>query len=386
MTSHLRNKFFWFRTVLLICTLVVTASCAPSPTATPVPVPTKAAPAATAVPAPTQAPAPAATAVPATAVPAPTTAPTTALAPTQAAAPLFVLKAGHNSTDQYPHGRVITYFAQEVGKRTNGRVKVEVFANATLGDEAKMFEGLRLGTIDMAKAITSVPANTIPEFGVFDLPYLFKDKKQQFDILNGPVGQNLLKKLETVGVKGLFWMDQGTRNIYTSKKAVRSLADLKGLKIRAIQSPIMIDTINALGASATPMAFGELYVGLQQGVVDGAENSPDSVYANKHYEVAKYFTQSEHFRTPVLFMMSMQTWNKLPKDIQDAIDASSKAAFEWGNDLYEKEANQNLDDLKGKGMEIIKVDLDPFRAAVESVYQKNSAKVGADLIKQIRGK
>ncbi|MBI5029482.1 MAG: TRAP transporter substrate-binding protein [Chloroflexi bacterium] len=357
MLSHLRNKLFWLRTMLLAGTLVVTAACAASPTATP-------------IPAPTQAKASSAT----------------SSAASQAAAPQFVLKAGHNSTDQYPHGRVITYFAQEVGKRTNGRVKVEVFPNATLGDEAKMFEGLRLGTIDMAKAITSVPANTVPEFGIFDLPYLFKDKKQEFDLLNGPVGQGLLKKLEAVGVKGLFWMDQGTRSMYTSKKAVRSLANLKGMKIRAIQSPIMVDTINALGASATPMAFGELYVGLQQGVVDGAENSPDSVWANKHYEVAKYYSLTEHFRTPVIFMMSMQTWNKLPKDIQEAIDASSKSAFEWGNDLYEKEATQNLEDLKGKGMEVIKVDLDPFRAAVEPVYAKYAEKVGADLIKQIKGK
>ncbi len=341
-----------------------------------------------AAPAPTTAPAkPAETAKPAAAAPtsAPAAAAPTSVPAAQATTPTFTLKAGHNTAETYPHAKVIVHFAEQVGKLTNGKVKVDVFHNGTLGDEAKMFDGLRLGTVDMAKTITSIPANTIPEFGVFDLPYLFKNKDQQFKLLTGTLGDNLFKKLETVGVKGLFWMDQGSRDFYTAKKPIRALADLKGLKIRAIQSPIMIDTINALGASATPMSFNELYTALQQGTVDGAENSPDAVWAAKQYEVAKYFSLTEHFRTPVLFMMSMQTWNKMPKDVQDAITAASKESFQWGYGLYEAEANQNLQDLKSKGMEVIKIDdLEPFRKAVAPVYDKYASKVGPDLVKEIQ--
>ena len=296
------------------------------------------------------------------------------------------LRAGHNQIPDYPHGKMILHFADKVAEMSKGSLKVQVYHQETLGSERVLFEGMRLGTVDMAKTATSVVGNTVPEFGLFDLPYLLRDLDHLLQVLNGPTGAQLLSKLEGAGVKGLFWMEQGSRSIYTAKRPVRALADLKGMKIRSIESPIMVDTINALGGAATPMPFGELYTALRQGVVDGAENAPDAVYTAKHYEVAKYYSMTDHFRTPCLFMISMQTWKRLSDDHRKVILDASKETAEWGKTLYSQEAAEYMKKLKAAGMEIIEVDQEPFRKAVEVVYQKHAAKFGADLIRSIRGR
>lgn len=297
----------------------------------------------------------------------------------------IVLKAGHNNVADYPHGKMIHHFADKVAELSKNHIKVDVFDNGALGQEDQLFQGMRMGTVDMAKTGTSIDGSTVPSFLVFDLPYLLKSQDQMFKVLNGPIGEKMLKELETkAGVKGLFWMDQGTRNIY-SNKPIRKPEDLKGLKIRAINSPVMVDTINAMGAAATPMAFGELYTALRQRLVDGAENSPDTIWYSKHYEVAKYYNMTEHFRTPVLFQISMKTWNKLSPEDQKVIIAASKETAEWGKNLYQEEADKLLQQMKSQGLEVITdVDLDAFKKSVQSVYQKNQDKIGVDLIKEIQ--
>lgn len=296
-----------------------------------------------------------------------------------------VLRAGHNQIPEYPHGKVIVYFADKVAERSKGSLKVQVFHQGTLGQERELFEGMRLGTVDMAKTITSVIGNTVPEFGIFDLPYLFRDLDHQLQVLNGPVGKQLLAKLETAGVKGLFWMEQGTRSFYLAKRPVRAPADLKGMKIRVMESPIMVDTINALGAAATPMPWGELYTSLRQGVVDGAENAPDAIYTGKQHEVTKYYALTDHFRTPTLFMISLKTWNRLSEEHRQIILGASRDAAEWGKNLYSQEAAEYLKKLKAAGMEVIEVDREAFRKAVEPVYQRHAGKFGWDLVRSIRG-
>mgnify|MGYP000951873965 CR=1 FL=1 len=301
-------------------------------------------------------------------------------------APQIVLKAGHNQVPEYPHGKIIHYFAEKVAELSNGRIKVEVFDNGTLGQEDQLFQGMMAGTIDMGKASSSVVGTAVPSFRVFDLPYLLRDREHMFSLLKGEFGEQLLKEMEEkAGVKGLIWMDQGSRSFYTVNKPIRTPDDLKGLKIRVINSEIMVDTINAMGAAATPMAFGELYTAFQQGIVDGAENAPDAVYYAKQYEVVKYFSMTHHFRTPVLFMMSMKSWEKLSQEDQEIILAAAKDAEEWGLDLYQAEMDNLLAEMQQAGMEIIEdVDLDAFRAAVQSVYDKHQDAIGVDLINKIR--
>jgi tripartite ATP-independent transporter DctP family solute receptor len=296
-----------------------------------------------------------------------------------------VLKAGHNQVPDYPHGRIIHDFAKRVGELSNGRIKVEVFDNGTLGQEDQLFEGMRLGSIDMGKSITSEIGTTVPSFQVFDLPYIFRDSEHMWNVLNGDIGKQMLKELETeAGVKGLFWMDQGTRNFYTVDKPIRSPKDLEGLKIRSIQSPIMVDTINAFGGAATAMPFGELYTAFKTKAIDGAENAPDTLWYSKQHEVVKYYSETEHFRTPVLFMISMKTWNKLSPEDQKIILEAGKQASEAGKDLYEKEAAGLLKEMEKSGLDVITdVDKKSFEKLAKPIHEKFRDKIGGDLIDKI---
>jgi len=298
----------------------------------------------------------------------------------------LVLKAGHNTAADYPHARILLHFADKVGEYSQGKLKIQVYHNETLGHERALFEGLRLGTVDIAKTISSVPGNWVTELGIFDLPYLFKDLDHQLSVLNGPIGKDLSQKLEDSGVKILWWGEQGTRNFYTSKVQINRVSDMKGLKIRVMESPIMVDTINALGAAATPMPYGEIYTSIKQGIIDGAENAPDALYVSKQYEVAKYYALTEHFRTPVIFMMSMITWKKLTPENQGYILKAAADASEWGKTLYSKEAAEYLKKLKDAGEIVTTPNTEEFRQAVEPVYAKYGAKFGLDRIKSIRGK
>lgn len=294
------------------------------------------------------------------------------------------MKLGYNSTSDYPHGQIMERFAKNVLEQSGDEIRIQTFPDATLGDETQMLEGIKLGTLDMSKAITSVLAGVVPAFGAFDLPYLFRDKDHMMSVLNGDIGSNMLDQLEAEGLKGLYWMEQGTRNFYTVDRPINGVDDLRGLKIRAIEAPVMIDTINALGASATPLPFSELYVALQSHIVDGAENSPDALVSAKHHEIAKHYAATEHFRTPVLVYMSGDRWNGLAKDQQAVITDSATEATEWGADLYEQEAETALKVMAEAGVEVTEPDLEPFRQATENVYDKHADSIGADLIDAIR--
>jgi TRAP-type transport system periplasmic protein len=293
------------------------------------------------------------------------------------------LKLGYNTTPDYPHGQIMERFAQNVADQSGGEMTIQTFPDATLGDETQMFEGISLGTLDMSKAATAVLASVVPAFGVFGLPYLLRDREHLLTVLNGDIGSDLFARLEPEGLKGLFWMEQGSRNFYTVDKPINGVEDLRGLKIRAIENPVMIDTLNALGASATPLPFSELYVAMQTHVVDGAENSPDALVSAKHHELIRHYAKTEHFRTPVLVYMSLERWDGLT-DQQAVITDAATEATDWGADLYEQEAATALETMRQAGVEISEPDLEPFRRATESVYDKHADSIGADLIDAIR--
>ena len=197
----------------------------------------------------------------------------------------ITFKAGYNTVKQYPHGRAIERFVNRVAERSGENLQIQTFPSEQAGNERQMLDAVILGNLDICKTSTGIISAVVPEFGVFDLPYVFRDLKHMMAVINSKVGQDLAAKLEARNVKILFWMEQGTRSFYTTSKQIKTPNDLKGLKIRTIASPVMVDTINALGATATPMGFGDLYLGLKSGVVDGAENAPDAIWYAKQYEV-----------------------------------------------------------------------------------------------------
>jgi TRAP-type transport system periplasmic protein len=292
------------------------------------------------------------------------------------------LRAGYNTVMQYPHARAIERFAHRVEERTGENLRIQTFPSESLGSERQMLEGIIAGNIDMAKVSTGVVTSFVPEFGLFDLPYVFRDVAHMMNVIKGPIGKQMSEKLEARGVKILFWMEQGTRSVYTTSKPIKSLDDLKGLKIRTIQSPIMADTITAFGARPTPMGFGELYMALKSGVVDGGENAPDALWYSKQYEVAKHYTLTNHFTSPVMFVMNKAKFDSLPKGFQDILSETASDTQEWAGELYSKVAADLLEKMKKNGVNVYTVDEAPFRQAAKSVIEKHAGRY-SELLKQV---
>jgi TRAP-type transport system periplasmic protein len=293
------------------------------------------------------------------------------------------LKAGYNTVKQYPHGRAIERFANRVAERTGENFQIQTFPSEQAGNERQMLDAIVLGNLDICKTSTGIISAMVPEFGVLDLPYVFRDLNHMMAVINGKVGQELAAKAEARGIKILFWMEQGTRSFYTTGKPVRTPADLKGMKIRTIQSPVMVDTINALGATATPMGFGELYLALKSGVVDGAENAPDAIWYAKHHEAAKYFTVTNHFRTPVAVVMNKAKFDALPADYKEIVMQTARETQDWSGTLYSQVSDALMSSLQKGGMTIVNVDEALFRKAVEPVYAKHGERF-ASLLQEIR--
>jgi TRAP-type transport system periplasmic protein len=288
-------------------------------------------------------------------------------------------KAGYNTVKQYPHGRAIERFANRVAERSGENLQIQTFPSEQAGNERQMLDAVILGNLDIAKVSTGVISTVVPEFGVFDLPYVFRDLNHMMATVKGKVGQDLAAKLEARNVKVLFWMEQGTRSFYTTSKQVRTPSDLKGMKIRTIASPVMVDTINALGATATPMGFGDLYLGLKSGIVDGAENAPDAIWYAKHHEVSKYFSMTNHFRTPVVVVMNKAKFDALSSEYKDIITTSARDTEEWSGTLYSQVSAALLASLKKAGMTVVEADEAAFRKAVETVHAKHAEKFSAQL-------
>jgi len=291
----------------------------------------------------------------------------------------LALKAGYNTVRQYPHARAIERFVNRVAERTGENLQIQTFPSEQVGNERQMLDAVILGTLDICKTSTGVISAVVPEFGVFDLPYVFRDLNHMMATVKSKVGQDLAAKLEARNVKVLFWMEQGTRSFYTTSKQVRTPSDLKGMKIRTIAAPVMVDTINALGATATPMGFGDLYLGLKSGVVDGAENAPDAIWYAKHHEVAKYFTVTNHFRTPVVVVMNKAKFDALPREYQEIVMTTARETQDWAGSLYSQVSSALMASLKKAGMTVIDADEQAFRKAVEPVYAKHAEKFAAQL-------
>ncbi len=236
-----------------------------------------------------------------------------------------VLKLGETHPQDYPTTKGDYEFARLVKERSNGRIVVEVFHSKQLGEEKAVIEQVQLGAIDFTRVSISPVSAFARELDAFQLPYLYRDAKHMWQVLDGPIGQEILKKLESANFVGLGWFEAGSRNFYT-KKQVKTVGDLKGMKIRVQQAPLMVGMVEALGAVATPLSFGEVYSALQTGVIDGAENNWPSYLSTSHYEVAKYFIVDEHTRVPEIMIASKKVFDKLSKEDQAIIIKAMKDA------------------------------------------------------------
>ncbi|AYO29665.1 TRAP transporter substrate-binding protein [Biomaibacter acetigenes] len=295
-----------------------------------------------------------------------------------------VLKLSHTGNPQHFYQKGAEKFAELVNQKTNGQVKIEIYPSDSLAPQRESVEGAQLGTIDMVLTSTMELSNFEQSIGVFDLPFLFSSREKAYAVFDGPIGQKVSKTFENKGLVILAYWENGFRHITNNKKPINTPEDLKGMKIRVPESSVFIDTFKALGASPTPISFGELYSALQLGTVDGQENPLAHLINQKFYEVQKYCTLTGHFYTAEPLVISKMVWDKLTPDQQKAIKDAAIEAGKFERELSKEADDKYLQEAKDKGVQFVeKPDLATFQKAVQPVYDKYQSKFG-DLLKEVK--
>lgn len=293
------------------------------------------------------------------------------------------LKLAENQSANNPVSQGMMKFAELVKAKTNGSVEIEVYLDAQLGSENETIDQIQAGTLDFARINTSALSTTANEVGVFTLPYIFTGTEQKYKVLDGEIGQSINAQLEKkYNMKNLCYLEAGSRNFYSTKKPIQSVADMKGLKVRVQTSEVAIKMVELLGGAATPMSYGEVYQGLQTGVIDAAENDFVSYYTSGHYEVAKYFTLDGHMAPPAALLVSLNTWKKLSVDQQKAVEEAAVEAAVWQREAMQDFQNESRAAVEKAGCKIYDVDVKSFQNAVSNIYDMYTQY--ADVIKAIK--
>jgi tripartite ATP-independent transporter DctP family solute receptor len=293
------------------------------------------------------------------------------------------LKASDTHPAGYPTVVAVEKMGEKLSKETGGKLKIQMFAGGVLGTETEVVEQAQLGAIQLARISLGVVGPVVPDVNAFNLPYVFRDETHMRKIIDGPIGQEILDKVtnSNFNLVALGWMDGGTRSMYT-KKAVRNMDDLKGLKIRTIGNPVLLDTMNAMGANGIALSTGEVFTGLQTGVIDGAENNPPTLLSHNHYQITKFYPQTGHLIMPELLVMSKASYNKLSPEYQALIKKVAREAQFEQRALWDAKVADSITKLKAAGVEFINIDRAPFRAATAPIRAKYGANY-ADLMKRI---
>lgn len=295
-----------------------------------------------------------------------------------------VLKAHDTHPAGYPTVAAVESMGKKLDAATQGRIKIQTFPGAVLGQEKEAVEQTQLGAIQLARISLGVIGPVVPEVNVFNMPFVFRDVAHMRKVIDGAVGDDLLAKVTASSARlvGLGWMDGGSRSLYT-KKPVRTPADLKGQKVRMMGNPLFVDTMNAMGGNGISMAYGEVFTSLQTGVIDGAENNPPSYFTANHYNTpAKYYAQTNHLIIPEILVMSKVAWDKLPAADQALVKKLAREAQLEQRTLWDKSVEEHTAKLKAAGVEFIQVDQKPFYDATAPVRAKYGEKL-VDLMKKI---
>lgn len=281
------------------------------------------------------------------------------------------LRSAETHPDGYPTVEAVRYMSSILERETNGRLKIQVFHSAQLGEEKDTIQQTQFGVIDMNR-INMAPLNSIaPETGVPALPFLFRSVEHMHKVMDGPIGDEILKSLEPHGLIGLAFYDSGARSFYNSRRPINGIEDMKGLKLRVIQSELFIDLVKALGANPTPMAYGEVYSAIQTGVVDGAENNWPSYESSRHFEVAKNYTLTEHSMSPEVLVVSKKSWDKLSATDQALMRKAAKESVAKMRELWQAREKKSEAAVLAGGAQVVRPDKAAFIKAAESVYAKH---------------
>jgi len=296
---------------------------------------------------------------------------------------VVTLKIAHGLNEAHPVHKGMMFMAQKAFEKSDSTLVIEIFPNEQLGNEKECIEKLQIGNLDMTKVSSSVLESFVPEMAVYALPFLFRNADHKWNVLLGPIGKNLLTSGESKRLKGLIYYDAGARSFYTTQKPILHPDDLKGLKIRTQQSEMAIKMIKALGGSATPISWGELYTALQQGVVDGAENNPPSLFTANHYEIAKHYSFDEHTVVPDVVLISTITWNKLSEEHKKVLQEAADESVTYQREVWAKFVDDCLEKMKEKGLNVYYPDKTPFIEKGKFLWQEfDGTKIG-ELSQQI---
>lgn len=296
----------------------------------------------------------------------------------------IVLKLGHSLDTSHPVHKGMERMKERLEELSGGRVTIDIYPSSVLGSEVECLEQLQNGSLAMTKTSAASIENFVPELSVFGYPYLFRDGDHYWAVLNSDLGQELLQKGTSQSLKGLCYYDSGSRNFYTKSRAIRTPDDLKGLKIRVMNSGTAIEMVKCLGAAPTPIAWGELYTALAQGTVDGAENNPPSFTSNKHYEVCKNFTLDAHTRIPDILLISTKVWNNLDPQVQAWLKQAADESSVFQRKLWIEETKNSLQLAKEQGVTIYDVDQSVFARKVQPMYDAITDENMKNLIARIR--
>lgn len=278
----------------------------------------------------------------------------------------LVMKLGHVLSPESHFHLTALEFAKLVKQKTDGKLEVQVFAQSQLGGEVQMTQALRTGTQEMMISGQSAIENTIKEWEIFDVPFMFSSVEDANAVLQGPAGKKFLDMMPTANIVGLTWLSAVERDLFTVKKPLTSLSDMKDLKVRVLQSPGYISTYKALGANPTPLAYSQLFLALSQGLVDGADTSPDQFVQDKFIDVAKYFHLTHITYIPIVLAISKSAWGKLTPGMQKSVQEAAHDAAQFDMKEYRRQYDAALTLISKRGIEVRKVDTKPWVAAAEA--------------------
>ncbi|NUZ04640.1 TRAP transporter substrate-binding protein [Piscinibacter koreensis] len=302
-------------------------------------------------------------------------------APASAQVNQHVFKIGAGLTEDHPQIKALKYFGEQLSARSGGKMTAQVHAGGSLGNDVTMTSALRGGTLEMTIPDSSTLVSLVKPFGVLNLPLTFNNEQEADAVLDGSFGQKLLARLPEKGLVGLGFWENGFRHVTNSRRPVARADDLSGLKLRVIQSPLFLDTFNALGANATPMPFTELYSAMESTAVDGQENPPATILASKFYEVQKHLVLSRHMYSAWVLLMSKKTWDGLSAQEQKIVQDAAREATLFERKAIRAFSETALADLKKAGMQITELpaaEQAKMRAKLQPVVAKFSKEFGED--------
>lgn len=281
------------------------------------------------------------------------------------------LYSADSQPDGYPTVEAVRFMGKYLQEKTDGRLSVKIYPGGQLGSEGSTLEIAMFGGLDMTRTFAAALNNIAPLTKLFSLPFLFRSATHQRAVADGEIGEDILQSLEGFGLRGLAIYDTGGRGFYTTERPIPHPSALEGLKIRVPNSDIYLATVRALGANPTPMNFSEVYQGLVQNVIDGAENNWPSYISTRHYEVAPFYSETGHFRTPDMLIMSLRTWENFSPDDRALVKEAARQSVGVMRSLWDARVEDAKKALLESGGEILSnIDTDPFRDLMGPVYEQ----------------